>query len=331
VEKNSAMTQPLSSIPSLNALRAFETAARYLSFKEAALELHVSASAVGHLVSDLEDFFGTRLFIREHRRLALTPAGQSLAPGLATAFDHLRGAVRAFQNGLQERPLTISVEPTFGLHCLLPKLESFRAQYPDIAVRIEPNHALADPRVDDVDICIRYGHGDYPGLDVDTLAEDEEIAAVCSPKLLEGKHPLRDIDDIRFHTLIDRSESRFYKLRTDWNLWFKAAGKDKIICKDRIVVNLENYAIMSALQGHGITLVNTMMVADELRTGQLVKPFDVSFRVGIGYHLVTSPWQATDQRIRAFRDWLVAVTRPDLSDGDPETSKAKTDGNKNED
>ncbi len=304
------MNEPKKALPSLNALRAFETAARHMSFRDAATELHVSASAIGHLVNDLEDFFGTRLFVREHRRLALTSAGHSLVPGLETAFDHLRGAVRAFQNGLQERPLTISVEPTFGLHCLLPKLESFRVRHPEISVRIEPTHVLADPRVDDVDICIRYGNGDYPNLQVDPIAEYEEIAAVCSPKLLEGDHPLRSPDDIRFHTLIDRPESRFYQLRTDWRRWFKAAGRERIVCKDRIEVNYENYAIMSAVQGHGITLVNTMMVADELHTGQLVKPFDVSFRVDIGYYLVTSPWQLGDQRIQAFRDWLITVTRP---------------------
>lgn len=304
------MSQPQPPLPSLNALRAFETAARHMSFKDAASELHVSASAIGHLVNDLEAFFGTRLFLREHRRLVLTPAGQSLMPGLGTAFDNLRGAVRAFQNGLEQRPVTISVEPTFGLHCLLPKFESFRVQHPEILVRIEQNHALADPRIDDVDICLRYGNGDYPGLNVDVLADHEEIAAVCSPKLLEGEHPLRSLDDIAFHTLIDRPESRYYRLRTDWRLWFKAAGRDRIVCKDRIMVNLENYAIMSALQGHGITLVNTLMVADELRSGQLVKPFDVSFRVDKGYYLITSPWQAADQRIQAFRDWLVAVIQP---------------------
>lgn len=304
------MGERQATLPSLNALRAFETAARHMSFKDAAAELHVSASAVGHLVSDLEAFFGTRLFMREHRRLVLTSAGHSLVPGLETAFDHLRGAVRAFQNGQQARPLTISVEPTFALHCLLPKLESFRASYPDIPVRIEPTHILADPSVDDVDICIRYGHGDYSNLQVDPIAEYEEIAAVCSPKLLEGDHPLKGLDDIRFHTLIDRPESRFYKLRTDWRRWFKAAGRDKIVCKDRIEVNYENYAIMSAVQGHGITLVNTMMVVDELRAGQLVKPFDVSFRVDIGYYLITSPLQSGDQRIQAFREWLIAASRP---------------------
>jgi LysR family glycine cleavage system transcriptional activator len=283
-----------------------------MSFKEAAKELHVSASAVGHLVSDLEAFFGVRLFLREHRRLVLTPAGQALLPGLETAFDHLRGAVRTFRDRMRERPLTISVEPTFGLHCLLPRLESFRVQHPEISVRIEPNHALADPRVDDVDICIRYGLGDYPGLEVDTIVDHEEITAVCSPKLLDGEHPLDSLDKIRFHTLIDRPDSQFYRLRTDWRQWFMAAGREDINCKDRIEVNFENYAIMSAVQGHGLTLVNKMMVADELRMGQLVIPFDVSFRVDIGYYLVTSPWQSTDQRIQAFRDWLIAATPDDV-------------------
>lgn len=307
------MKEPQATLPSLNALRAFETAARHMSFKDAAAELHVSASAVGHLVSDLEEFFGARLFMREHRRLVLTSAGHSLVPGLETAFHQLRSTVRTFQNGQQARPLTISVEPTFGLHCLLPKLESFRTQHPEISVRIEPTHVIADPRVDDVDICIRYGNGDYPGLQVDPIAEYEEIAAVCSPKLLRGDHPLRRLDDIRFHTLIDRPENRFYQKRTDWRRWFKAAGKGGIVCKDRIEVNYENYAIMSAVQGHGITLVNTMMVADELHTGQLVKPFDVSFRVDIGYYLITSLLQSGDRRIQAFRDWLIAATQSGIA------------------
>ena len=292
-------------LPSLNALRAFESASRHLSFKDAAAELNVSASAVGHLVADLEAFFDVQLFIRRHRRIELTPDGRALMPGLQTAFDHMRDAVRVFQESRLERPLILSVEPSFGLHCLIPRMESFRALHPDITIRVEANYQLQDPRVDDVDICIRYGNGDYPGLQVDTIAEDEEIIAVCSPELLTGEHPLHTPDDIRWHTLIDRPDGAHYRDRANWRRWFKAAGLKEVLCKGRLEVSYESYAIMSAIQGNGIALANAMMAATDLKVGRLVQPFDVSYRVDLGYYMLTSTVQSQDVRIQAFRDWVM--------------------------
>ena len=292
-------------LPSLNALRAFEASARHLSFKDAAAELHVSASAVGHLVSDLEAFFDTPLFLRQHRRIELTADGSALLPGLQVAFDHLRGAVRTFEETRLDRPLILSVEPSFGLQVLIPRMESFRALHPDITIRIEANHLLQDPRVDDVDICIRYGDGNYPGLQVDTIMDHEEIIAVCSPELLSGEHPLRQPEDIRWHTLIDRPHSVHYQDRTNWGRWFRAAGLNKVVCKGRLEVSYESYALMSAIQGNGIALANALLAENDLTIGRLVQPFDVSYRVDIGYHLVTSKIQAQDVRIQAFRDWVM--------------------------
>lgn len=294
-------------LPSLNALRAFEAAARHLSFKDAAAELHVSASAIGHLIADLEAFFDTPLFVREHRQIRLTSDGSALLPGMQTAFDHLRGAVRSFQDSRQERPLTLSVEPTYGLQTLIPRLERFRVLHPEITIRIEPNHQVLDPRVDDVDICIRYGNGNYPGLEVDTIADHEDIIMVCSPELLKGPHPLRTPDDIRWHTLIDRPANAFYRDRADWRRWFKAAGLDEVVCKGRLEVSYESYAIMSAIQGNGVTLVNAMMAAHDLDSGRLIQPFDISFRVDNGYYMLTSPIQSQDPRIRAFRNWVMGI------------------------
>ena len=291
-------------LPSLNALRAFETAARHLSFKDAAEELRVSPSAVGHLIADLEAFFDAPLFIRQHRRIELTQDGRALLPGVQIAFDHLRGAVRTFQDARQDQPLILSVEPSFGLHCLIPRLEGFRALHPDITVRVEANPDLQDPRVDDVDVCIRYGDGNYPGLQVDTISDHEEIIAVCSPDLLTGDHPLRSPEDIRHHTLIDRPRLSSYRDRTDWARWFKAAGLDTVVCKGRMEVTYESYALMSAIQGNGLTLANAMLAAPDLAVGRLVQPFDVSYRVDIGYHLVTSKIQSQDPRIQAFRNWV---------------------------
>ena len=295
-------------LPSLNALRAFESASRHLSFKDAAAELNVSASAVGHLIADLEAFLDVQLFIRRHRRIELTPDGQALMPGLQTAFDHLRDAVRVFQESRLERPLILSVEPSFGLHCLIPRMEGFRVLHPDITIRVEANHEVQDPRVDDVDICIRYGNGNYPGLQVDTIADHEKIIAVCSPDLLTGEHPLRTPEDIRWHTLIDRPAGLHYRDRANWDRWFKAAGLQRVVCKGRLEVSYESYALMSAIQGNGIALANEMLAANDLEVGRLVQPFDVSYRVDIGYYLITSKIQSQDQRIHAFREWVIGET-----------------------
>jgi LysR family transcriptional regulator, glycine cleavage system transcriptional activator len=292
-------------MPSLNALRAFETAARHMSFKDAAAELHVSASAIGHLIADLENFFGVKLFLREHRRIELTAAGRDLLPGLQAAFDQMRGAVRTFQDYQTERPLVLSVEPVFGERCLIPRLEGFRNLNPEIALRLDPTTSLMDPRVDDVDVCIRYGTGDYPGLRVDVIEDHEDIIIVCSPNLLNGKHPLRELSDLRWHTLIDRTPDPHYYNRADWSDWFNAAGLEKPIYKDRLEVPWENFAIAAAIQGQGVTLASRLLATEDLAAGRLIQPFDDFFRVNKGYYLISSLASVNDARVEAFRDWVL--------------------------
>ena len=292
-------------MPSLNALRAFETAARHMSFKDAASELHVSASAIGHLIADLEEFFGLNLFARAHRRIELTPAGRDLLPGLQAAFDQLRGSVRTFQDSKTDRPLVLSVEPTFASRCLFPRLESFRARYPDIALRLDPTSNVMDPRIDDVDVCIRYGKGDYPGLRVDVIDPKEDIIVVCSPNLLKGKHPLRKPADLKWHTLIDRNPNTLYKDRANWQRWFQAAGLDQPVYKDRLEVPWEEYAIASAIQGQGVTLASKLLATEDLAAGRLVQPFDACYQVNMGYYLVSSPASVNDDRVEGFRDWVL--------------------------
>ena len=296
---------PTQVLPSLNALRAFETAARHMSFKDAASELHVSASAIGHLIADLEEFFGVKLFERAHRRIELTPDGQNLLPGLRVAFDQLRGAVRTFQDLQTDRPLVVSVEPTFGTRCLVPRLESFRAQHPEIALRLDPSSDLMDPRIDDVDICIRYGKGDYPGLRVDVIDPKEDIIIVCSPNLLNGDHPLREPSDLKWHTLIDRNPSKYYTDRTDWSRWFQAAGLDQPVYRDRLEVPWEEFAIVSAIQGQGVTLASRLLATEDLAAGRLVRPFNACYQVDMGYYLVSSMASVNDHRIESFRDWVL--------------------------
>ncbi|MGI9319511.1 MAG: transcriptional regulator GcvA [bacterium] len=292
-------------MPSLNALRAFETAARHMSFKDAALELHVSASAIGHLIADLEEFFGVKLFERAHRRIELTPAGRDLLPGVRVAFDQLRGAVRTFQDYQTDRPLVLSVEPTFATRCLVPRLESFRAEHPDIALRLDPTPDVMDPRIDDVDVCIRYGKGDYPGLRVDVIDSKEDIIIVCSPNLLSGKCPLHAPSYLKWHTLIDRNPNTYYSDRANWSRWFQAAGLDGPVYRDRLEVPWEEYAIVSAIQGQGVALASKLLATEDLAAGRLVQPFDASYQVNMGYYLVSSLASVNDRRIESFRDWVL--------------------------
>ena len=296
---------PSHAIPSLNALRAFETAARHMSFKDAALELNVSASAIGHLIADLEQFFGVKLFARSHRRIELTPSGRDLYPGLQAAFDQLRGAVRTFQDYQTDRPLVLSGEPTFGSRCLVPRLESFRAEYPDIALRLDPTSDVMDPRIDDVDVCIRYGQGDYPGLRVDVIEPNEDIIIVCSPNLITGKHSLRTPADLKWHTLIDRNPNTLYTNRANWRRWFQAAGLEQPVFKDRLEVPWEEYAIASAIQGQGVALASKLLATEDLAAGRLVQPFDAYYTVNLGYYLVSSMASVNDPRVEGFRDWVL--------------------------
>ncbi|MEJ2178831.1 MAG: LysR family transcriptional regulator [Gammaproteobacteria bacterium] len=246
------------SMPSLNALRAFETAARHMSFKDAASELHVSASAIGHLIADLEEFFGIKLFERAHRRIELTQAGRDLLPGVRVAFDQLRGAVRTFQDYQTDRPLVLSVEPTFASRCLFPRLDSFRALHPDIA-----------------------------------------------PNLLTGDHPLHEPTDLKWHTLIDRNPNTYYSDRANWPRWFKAAGLDQPVYRDRLEVPWEEYAIVSAIQGQGVALASKLLATEDLAAGRLVQPLGVSYQVNMGYYLVSSLASVNDPRVEGFRDWVL--------------------------
>ena len=162
-----------------------------------------------------------------------------------------------------------------------------------------------DPRVDDIDLCIRYGKGDYPGLRVDVIDPTEDIIVVCSPNLLEGEHPLRKPSDLQWHTLIDRNPRKHYEERRDWNRWFRAAGLEKPVYKNRMEVPWEEYAIASAVQGQGVTLASKLLATEDLAAGRLVQPFDVHFTLDLGYYLVSPLWSVNDNRVESFRDWML--------------------------
>ncbi len=308
-EKNSTETawaRPDRPLPSLNALRAFEAAGRHLSFKAAAEELSVSPSAIGHLISGLESYFGAKLFHRLNRTVNLTREGQLLLPGLTSGFRRLTSTVNEFQHRDRKAPLVVSVEPYFATKWLMPRLPVFRAAHPDIEIRIDPTHAIADLHHGDADIAIRYGSGRFPDLEIDTLYPNQEIVAVCSPELLDGPIPLEKPEDLALHTLIHRpTEPTRYDLY--WKRWFRAAGLDKVHQKTALVVGFEDFAVLAAIQGQGVTLATSLLAADDLAAGRLIKLFDISYRTRFGHYLVSTADKLGSPKVAAFRNWILEL------------------------
>src|SRR3989440_9185674 len=213
-------------LPSLNGLRAFEAAARHLSFTQAASELNVTQTAISHQIKRLEEELGVRLFIRQNRSLALTQQAQEYLPGIRAAFNDLRLATDRLLRKDDDHVLTVSTLASLAAKWLLPRLTAFQEAHPGIDVRITTSTNLVDFQRDNVDAAIRYGRGQWAGLRADWLMADE-LFPVCSPALLQGDKPLRSPQDLAHHTLLHSSGG----YDDDWRLWLTAAGLPANISK----------------------------------------------------------------------------------------------------
>lgn len=287
-------------LPPLNALRAFEAAARHMSFTKAAEELFVTQAAVSHQIRSLEDWLGLRLFRRLNRRLLLTDEGQAYAGPVREALDRIVAATNGLRRSDSEGLLTVSVLPSFAATWLLPRLWRFSESYPEIDVRIDARETLADFGRDGVDVALRYGGGDYPGHDSIHFMT-EEAFPVCSPALVEGgSYPLREPADLCHHTLIrDFTEDL-------WDNWLKLAGVTGIDPRRGPSFNYLNMAIEAAIAGQGVALGRRAIVAGALADGRLVRPFDLAMPSASAYYFVCLAEAADRPKVAAFRDWLLA-------------------------
>src|ERR1700742_4336410 len=206
-------------LPSLNGLRAFEAAARHLSFTQAASELNVTQTAISHQIRRLEEELGIRLFIRKNRALALTPQARDYLPGVRAAFNDLRLATDRLLRRDNDHVLTVSTLASLAAKWLLARLSAFSGGHPGIDGPTTPSPALVDFRSGAVAAAIRYGRGHWPGVRADWLTADE-LFPVCSPALLKGDKPLRCPEDLAYHTLLHTSGGYY----DDWQLWLTAAG-----------------------------------------------------------------------------------------------------------
>lgn len=290
-------------LPSLNGLRAFEAAARHLSFTLAASELNVTQTAISHQIRRLEEELGIRLFIRQNRALALTPEARDYLPGVRAAFNDLRLATDRLLRRDDDKVLTVSTIASLAAKWLLPRLTDFQEAHPGIDVRITTSTSLVDFQRDNVDAAIRYGRGQWAGLRADWLMADE-LFPVCSPSLLRGDEPLRTPGDLKDHVLLHTNSG------DDWRLWLTAAGLPTDISRQPgLTFDMTFVTIQAAIDGMGVAMGRTSYVRDDIAKGRLVVPFKIALPADAGFYLVSPEGRREAPKLAAFRQWMIAATQ----------------------
>jgi len=306
-------------LPSLNALRAFETVARLGSVARAADELHVTAGAVSRLIKALEDELGLRLLERDGRGVRPTALAQRALPQLSAGFGNMAEAVDVLRMGLQERPLALAVEPVFASGWLVSRLNSFRALAPSIDLRIDATNVEPDARRASTDIAIIYGEANQPGLDAIKLI-DEEIFPVCSPSLLAEGPPVACPEDMLDHTLLHYDDAPAFWHWPSWPDWFARIGRPRIEANRGLRMVAGTSIMDAARSGQGIALACTAIAIDDLAAGRLVRPVPEAMNANTAYVMTTKPADRHRADIAAFRDWILETIRT------PESKERTTTG-----
>jgi LysR family transcriptional regulator, glycine cleavage system transcriptional activator len=290
-------------LPPLNALRAFESAARHMSFTRAAEELNVTAAAVGQQVRLLEDRVDRKLFQRLHRGLVLTEAGQALLPGVRDGFDRLAESVDRLGKLDEGGVLTVSVAPSFAAKWLVPRIDRFQAAHPDIDVHLSASMQVIDFGDEALDAAIRYGAGRYGGLFVERVI-GETVVPVCSPKLVRGPHAIRKPSDLRHHALLHDASPDNDPSCPDWRMWLRASGVADVDAARGPRFNQSSLVIEAAVSGRGVGLAKRTLASDDIKAGRLVSPFEGVQPLAFAYWFVCPPQKAELRKVRLFRDWL---------------------------
>ncbi|QCN96622.1 transcriptional regulator GcvA (plasmid) [Azospirillum argentinense] len=302
-------------LPPLNALRAFESAARHLSFTKAAEELHVTQAAVSHQIKGLEEWLGMPLFRRMNRALILTETGQSYLPPVRDALDTLSHATERLFRMDGSGALTISTMPSFAAKWLVMRLGRFQARHPELEVRLHTTPQLVDFTQQDVDIGIRFGAGNWPGLRCERLMT-EDIYPVCSPSLLDGPRPLCCPEDLRHHTLLH--DDYFIT----WGTWGEAAGVGGLDHARGPRFDDSALLLQVAAEGGGVALARGVLVADDVAAGRLVRLFDIHLPGNYAYYVAAPPHYFSRPKVKAFRDWLFEEAAADPTDAHSRTLSA---------
>lgn len=288
-------------LPTFTSLLCFDASARHLNFTRAAEDLNLTQSAVSRQVRNLEEFVQTELFTRIKKKLELTEEGAAYAEAVNTHLNALESeTLKLITNDQDDIRLNVGTFPTFGSRWLIPKLNHFTQDHPNIQLNLTTGLKAFDFSTQDIDIAIQHGKGDWPDVDIEKLI-DETVVAACAPSLVAGRENLRPEDVLDFSLL--NLQTRMYA----WPEWL--ADQD-VTPKSRITgPTFETFSMMirAALSGLGIAIIPPMFIQDELNSGQLISPFGPEIKSQRGYYLVTTPKKKKLEKVKAFITWIEGI------------------------
>lgn len=289
-------------IPPLTALRAFVATARHLSATKAAAELHVTLGAVSHQLRALEKFLEIDLFVRGHRQLTLTEAGERYFRDVSVAFDAIRSATHSLTNPGHKDVLRIRAYTTFSLRWLIPRLSRFYEKHENLEVVLMTSMESVDFSRNKIDFAIRLGEGQWPDAVAEKLIPNI-LAPVCSPLLLNRGPGIRIPSDLKKHVLF---QTTWPERRDDWPAWMEAQGVE---VGDFSFLSFESSALsyQAALEGQGFAMAQLALIEDDLEAGRLTRPFGQVLDKGdFTYYLLYSDKRRLTPQMKQFRDWLHA-------------------------
>ncbi|MFT5675413.1 MAG: LysR family glycine cleavage system transcriptional activator [Paraglaciecola sp.] len=294
-------------LPPLNSLKAFEAAARHLSFTRAADELFVTQAAVSHQIKALEDFLSMKLFLRKNRSLLLTEEGQGYYLDLKDIFQALQEATERLLAKGAKGAITVALPPSFAIQWLVPRISQFSQLNPDIDVRIKAVDFDEGFLNDGVDVAIYYGKGKWPGLTSDKL-HTEYLTPVCSPLLFQSGKPLNKLEDLRHHMLLHDSS------REVWKTWIRHFNVLGMNVNQGPIFSHSMLVLQAAALGQGIALGHSVLARPEIDAGRLVCPFEEKLITKNAYYFVCHQSQAELGKIAAFRQWLLSQVQQEQDD-----------------
>ncbi len=286
-------------LPPLLALRVFECSARHLSFTRAAEELCVTQAAVSHQIRALEEWFGKPLFLRLNRTLRLTEAGEVLASPLTQAFDILAAATAEVSNDDGRQILSVVVLDSFASAWILPRLSNFHERFPDIDLRFLAKPVEEDAlAAGDADLEIRYGNGNWPGMHVYEFLK-EDVFPVCSPSLLEEEAPPKELANL------DRFDLIHDVMSIDWQQFLDNFDIKSVNTRRGFGFNHSHLVMEACIAGNGFALGREALVANALRAGTLVRPFEETMESDQSYYMVCRQEKSDSPEVKAFAYWLM--------------------------
>lgn len=292
-------------LPPLAPLRAFEAAGRHLSFTRAAAELHVTQGAVSQQVKQLEEHLGFSLFRRLPRKLELTEEGRAFHAVVGSALRQISDKAELLRAADDNRPVTVSVVPSFAVKWLIPRLTGFRRAHPDIPVRVDADHRLVDLRASEVDLAVRFTARSFPDLHSVELFRDR-VFPVCSPDLLRQGLAPRELDDLRDAVLLHEDAAIWDESASDWDYWIKAVGLEDVEAPKGSGFTQGDMVLQAAILGEGVALTRTSLAELDLTSGRLVKPLDVSIPCPRAHYVVCLEEALNRPNVATFYEWLVA-------------------------